>query len=582
MPSILQRLTGWFGSLPMAVVLLVTIAGVLAWGTIYEMRFGTAAVQRFVYQSWAFQALLAFLAVNLAVAALQRLPWRRRHLPFVLAHIGIILTLIGGIIGGRFGIDGQLVIPEGETANVLQLPQKLLVVRQPNPGLHRAFPTQFEAMAWEHEPNTRFRVALEDRSIELVVDRYYPNAVVEEQVRDDGPEENPAVHLLLSHEGQQVQAWLFARNPERFGIQWGEAHVFFLEPMSEQAFTELMAPQPRTHPRGVVSLQFPGTPSVHALPVPEEPNQVVAIDGTPYVITFKDYFPDFALTPEGIINRSDAPVNPAVSFLLSGPEGTDTYLLFARFPEFEAVHGLEHTIPAEVSYTHAEGSALPPNAISLVRTPSGTLAAVLTGSEGERRQLESVELGRPYTHPWLGYEFEVSAYYPRAAASQSFQNRSNQVRLEALHLTARQGEETTEAWVSSGSGAQLVLGDEPLLVEYRPAEHELPFSIKLLDFRKVDYPGTQMAASYESDVQLTDPERGLILMRQISMNNPLRYRGFSFFQSSYLEGSTVETTVLSARSDPGTPLVYAGFLIIIAGVISMFVTRRASTPGPTQ
>jgi cytochrome c biogenesis protein ResB len=59
------------------------------------------------------------------------------------------------------------------------------------------------------------------------------------------------------------------------------------------------------------------------------------------------------------------------------------------------------------------------------------------------------------------------------------------------------------------------------------------------------------------------------------MNHPLRYRGFSLYQSSFIPGA-VETTVLSARNDPGTPFVYAGFLIVIAGVILMFATRPPS------
>jgi cytochrome c biogenesis protein ResB len=116
-------------------------------------------------------------------------------------------------------------------------------------------------------------------------------------------------------------------------------------------------------------------------------------------------------------------------------------------------------------------------------------------------------------------------------------------------------------------------------VEYRPDQRALPFTVKLLDFRKIDYPGTQMAAGFESDVEVADAQRGLILVRKISMNNPLRYRGYSLFQSSYVPGP-VETTILSARNDPGTPAVYAGFLIVIAGVVWMFVSRsrRQNTP----
>ncbi len=110
----MNKLVRWLGSLRIAVPLLITIAGVLAWGTIYETRFGTAAVQRFVYRAWWFQGLLAFLAANLAIAALQRYPWKRHHAPFVLAHLGIILILLGGILGGIFGIEGQIIIPGGQ------------------------------------------------------------------------------------------------------------------------------------------------------------------------------------------------------------------------------------------------------------------------------------------------------------------------------------------------------------------------------------------------------------------------------------------------------------------------------------
>src|SRR3989338_2917683 len=169
----------FLGSLHIAIVLLISIAGVLAWGTIYETRFGTAAVQRFIYQSWWFQALLGFLALNLAVAALRRYPWQRKHVPFVLAHIGIIPILFGGIIGSRFGIEGQLLIPEGQAERVIETPGNVLVVHQPNPGMHHIIPTKFETQAWVHEPNATIPIPLEGRSIQVTVDRYYPDAVTD-------------------------------------------------------------------------------------------------------------------------------------------------------------------------------------------------------------------------------------------------------------------------------------------------------------------------------------------------------------------------------------------------------------------
>jgi len=571
------------GSLKMAVVLLITIGTLLAWGTIYETRFGTAAVQRAVYTAWWFQAILAFLAVNLAMAALRRYPWKRRHTPFLLAHVGIILILVGGIIGGRFGIEGQLVIPEGQVGSTLLLPRKELVVHQANPDVHHVFPTSFDAQAWVREPQTTFVVHHEGRRIDLTVDRYLPDAAIDEQISGEGDEEYPAVRLVFERDIQQDTFWLMSRDPERFGMGWAEAHVLFLEPETDEQVAQLVSPPPVVEDgRGIVSLTFAGEERAHDIPVPEQFGQTMPIAETPYRITFKDYFPDFAIGDQGLVSRSNEPNNPAVSFVLTGPEGTDPYLLFAGRPEIAAIHGWEHSINAEVAYRHSAAAALPPNAIVLIRVPAGTLSAILTGTAGQVRQIDSIEVDAFYAHPWLDYRFKVAAYVPKAKVVQEVIGRSDEVRSEALHLVAREGDRVAEDWVGIGDRVNLVLGDDPIAVEYKQSEYALPFTVKLLDFRKITYPGIDMAAGFESDVELTDAERGIILIRKIEMNEPLKHRGFSLFQSSFIPGA-VETTVLSVRNDPGTPLVYTGFLIVIFGVASMFVLRaRSAKSPPTQ
>ena len=282
------------------------------------------------------------------------------------------------------------------------------------------------------------------------------------------------------------------------------------------------------------------------------------------------------------MNRSESPNNPAVAFTLTGPEGTDAFLAFALHPDFSMTHGgKEHTIHAHAVFAHGAASlSVPPNSLALIRHPSGALSCVMTGEDGQRH-LAPCAGGRSYTHPWLQDTFEILEVYPRARLTQQFTNRSADLHSEAIHLMVQQGEASAETWLPLRGLAELPLGREPVIVEYRPGQRDLHYTIKLLDFRKTDYPGTQMAASFESDVELSDPQRGVILMRTIRMNTPLRYRGFSFFQSSYVPGSQ-ETTVLSARNDPGTPFVYAGFLIVIAGVVSMFLLRPATAQSTTE
>lgn len=561
------------GSLALAIPLLVAIGGVLAWGTIYETRFGTPAAQRFIYQSWWFQAVLGFLAVNLALAAFQRWPWQRRHAPFLLAHLGIILILVGGVLGGRLGIEGQLIIPEGEHSETLELPSKLLMIHQPNPGEHHAIPVAFESQAWRRAPNLAIPLGLHRGPARLLVDRYYPDAATATRIAGGGSEDHPAVQLVLTHDGHETTEWLLARDPERFGIRWGPVHALLLEAHDAAHLARLAGRRaPPVAGRGTVTIHLDGAAPA-TLPVPGAMGRAVPVPGTAYRVTFKQYFPDFVIDESGPASRSDQPNNPAVAFTLSGPAGTDPYLLFALHPEISAMHGWRHAIPAHARYDHPAGERLPPSAIVVVRTPAGTLAAILTGESGEQEYLPSLELGRAYPHAPSGVTFRVAAYEPRAQVHHDVTNRSDRVRAEAIHLVLSNDTEVADTWLGFGGTGELRLGDERLLVSYQKAQRSLPFAVKLIDFRKIEYPGTQMAEAFEADVELTDAPRGVSLRRTISMNNPLKYRGFSLFQASFIDG-TPETTVLAVRNDPGVPFVYAGFSIVVLGVILLF--RRSS------
>ncbi|MCB0379326.1 MAG: cytochrome c biogenesis protein ResB, partial [Bdellovibrionales bacterium] len=99
----------------------------------------------------------------------------------------------------------------------------------------------------------------------------------------------------------------------------------------------------------------------------------------------------------------------------------------------------------------------------------------------------------------------------------------------------------------------------------------LGFQLKLEDFRVGRYQGTRRAASYESDVSIVDKDapEGKIT---ISMNEPLKYKGFTFYQSSFQEDEMGRPTVsiLSVNRDPGRPWKYVGSLLLVFGIIHLF------------
>ena len=103
---------------------------------------------------------------------------------------------------------------------------------------------------------------------------------------------------------------------------------------------------------------------------------------------------------------------------------------------------------------------------------------------------------------------------------------------------------------------------------------ELPFKLRVDSFEIDRYQGTMMPSMFRSRVTVLDPaagERAAV----IEMNKPLSYGGFTFFQSSYQIQNGREATILSVSRDPGQAIVFLGYVLLVAGMIVVFVTRLA-------
>jgi ABC-type transport system involved in cytochrome c biogenesis permease subunit len=101
--------------------------------------------------------------------------------------------------------------------------------------------------------------------------------------------------------------------------------------------------------------------------------------------------------------------------------------------------------------------------------------------------------------------------------------------------------------------------------ELRPVRRALPFTVELLDFEKQVYPGTQDAQSYHSDVIVR--EGALAWQSRIKMNEPLRYKGYTFYQSSFLRGDMGEMTVLAVVKNAGRLFPYIASILLAAGLL---------------
>ncbi len=113
----------FLGSIRFTIILLILSALFVIIGTFIEARTEShLQASRLIYSNPAFVLLLAGFFVNILVSAIRRWPWKKHHLPFLLAHLGLLMVFGGAILKILTGIQGHLVILEGGGGHTLLLP----------------------------------------------------------------------------------------------------------------------------------------------------------------------------------------------------------------------------------------------------------------------------------------------------------------------------------------------------------------------------------------------------------------------------------------------------------------------------
>ena len=111
----------------------------------------------------------------------------------------------------------------------------------------------------------------------------------------------------------------------------------------------------------------------------------------------------------------------------------------------------------------------------------------------------------------------------------------------------------------------------------RPARVKYPFSLTLLKATHTTYPGTDIPKDFRSRVRIDNPQTGEKREVEISMNHPLRYGGYTYYQYQMTAGEMVEragqipSSVLSVVRNPGWLTPYVGCIMVGVGLIIQFL-----------
>ena len=613
------------GSLNLAVVLLITIAGAIAFATIMESKFDSKVAAYYIYNAAWFNFWLLGLGLNLLCAALTRWPWQRKHLGFVVTHAGIILLLSGAVIGKTMGFEGFVTLDKTKPPESrLYLKDNILTIATSN-GLRGELPLDTDM----HPPSAKrpLSLPLENSTLRLVVDGYTENLVPDDRLVASTELAAPAgisLHFINTGMNQNVPAELMLDGDSSTFDFFGLAKV------------EMVAGLDETHP---ITLAVKAAPVVlsavrDATPF-HETQMIFAAAQPPIVDSDRDAQSGwaFALIPDG--NESGALQVKATS--LSGSTrswslrdlqkgwasvgGTADPILFrvAKYwPDFEVKNGLPVSVsdqphnPVVLVQVTGPSQALPPSApkpanpappllaeglimrVAPATEPGHLVYELERGGKIEARGV--VAAGATFPLGWSKWEAKVDAVLPHAELHREVKELSGaippmmaaQLRPGVhAHLVAPDGSSGPAEWIPGGTARELFSGMDFAQVGFGQRTIPLNFQITLLNFEVPRDEGTDTPSNFISTLRFDNPTTGETRHDQAFMNSPAMFPGdwwrsllgwnYKFSQANW-DPQNLNQTTLQVLYDPGWPLKWTGSIGICCGITLMFYFMPKRSP----
>lgn len=568
-------------SVKLAVVLIFLIAMACILGTFiiqgrsvneYIAKYGKGLTAFFeftqltnVFHSYWFTVLLLLLCVNLAVCAIKR--WRNTilQLGFVATHSSIILIMIGSLIDVWFGAKGGINLEEGQSVdyyytfnNMERKPLGFeLMLEDFELEKH---PPKFELISYLKETDKERRIsteigyeqAIQGSPYKIKILKFIPDAELRRNPINTSKEpKNPAVFVqLFGSEEVKAEGWLIAndRNWYEFkkaGIRleyyWAETNDIFEALISSDI--QEKKKENDTEPRIGVILKDKNITEDFPINI----NEDFSIENTGYSIKITEYTLDF--TNRDLPINEQSPNNPALKINIQGPQGLETRWVFAKYPEWDEMHGTKYAdlklifkMPDEILVKHL---------IKIVQRPEENNNRYIYTNEGKVVENAYWELNRKYEIGNTGHQLRLLKFYPSFAIKEEVVQRSEELKNPALFIETSGPLGTASEWLFARDARPWWYEDGNFALLYQEQQ--------------------EMIKDFKSTLKIIDGGK-TALTKTIEVNDPLSYKGFDFYQANY-DPNNPRFSGIQITSHPGIPVVYAGFGVLCFGVVFIFYIK---------
>jgi hypothetical protein len=550
-------------------VLLLGGVVIMTVGTILESRESREVAQSLVYGAVWFDVFLFLIATNLVIAVINRIPIKRHQWSFVLVHFSIMLLLTGAWVSRTFGYEGRLAIREGNEESHIVLDSFEVRARWPA-GADEADPQAVEASFPLPRTTRQTRRTLQEEGEERpgirIVD-YVADGVASAGLGEGGAEDAPGVRFFLAGERLHAHPWLIAGSP-RFGRRdLGPLEVEFVAVRSQEDFESRSLREDTSGISLIVHRKDGGAPC--RIPLPASVGQEIPC-GPELVAKVEEFLLRARLVNGKLTDVPDVALNPAAVVEVSSGGQTEAHTVFSRFPDFHSVHGREKGDSLVEKLRLDAPSLVSKPLITIILGPDQQLHVQLSTAAGREPALP-VSVGQNVTLGSLGLTLELKSFLENAKPELHIQAsaKGRETGQAFIRLEASLGAKSESHWLGLGSSGKWILDGPGVEMAFVRQTHELPFAVALEAFELIHHPGSNRPAEYRSVVTVRPLSEDLPPRREvISMNRPLDVAGFRLFQSSYRlgQGGGPDLTVLTVSRDPGVPIVYFSFTLIVLGI----------------
>jgi hypothetical protein len=541
----------WLGSIQLAVPILGATAVALAVGTYLDSTKGFKVAKEAVYGSWWFLAVMGLVCVSLIFAVITRYPWKRRHVGFITVHAGLLGVIAGGFVSLFGRLEGHLPLEEGKSSSIMETQDDQVELVEHQGG-------QFTTVASARGPDGPTVLNLAGNRIQVV--ERWANSREEQVVNDDAPEPFRGV-LVAAQQGAE---------PRWVGEEGKAGAAPVLADLLVRVLPDGVAWEPpaKETEGAPAKADFAFTFEGKKFPLGEEGQE--AFPGWK-IASIKKFARAF-VGGEGIIESAGGAENPAVDVHITDGKGTtERHTSFLNFPDM--------VMSRVVEGSAVSGAKLSPAAEPKVETLViyGPVTATQVGYISPGGEARVIDFNGTFpANLDLGLR-KVTLVRQFARARGGWKT----IRAEAAKdnrpaLVLRIGDATELTVVPFKGTVPIVAGGRNMMFRYVPRTFQVPFEVKLVDFRKMDYPGTEMAMAYESDVEVTLPGKSPTSFR-IFMNNPYQHGPWRVYQSGFV-GETV--SIFSVMRDPGLTLTYIACTVLCIGIVITFFSRSLSWGHP--